>query len=135
MSVKVTINLLITYNFFNQEGKMNDKSLLQLSKFTASNMKVDVLYYFSCNILLINHTAVMAIVFGMEELLCNKNTFEFTFTSLSHPHETMIGFCVLGEKRTQEVQSVWQSSYKRDVIVIVMINKYNVVIVVLFIVF
>jgi hypothetical protein len=34
-----------------------------------------------------------------------------TLTSLSHPADTMMGFCVLGEKRTQEIQSVWQSSY------------------------
>jgi len=29
-----------------------------------------------------------------------------TLTSRSQPHDTMIGFCVFGEKRTQDVQSV-----------------------------
>ncbi len=33
-----------------------------------------------------------------------------TLTSLSQPPETMTGFWVLGEKRTHETHSVWQSS-------------------------
>ena len=37
-----------------------------------------------------------------------------TLTSLSQPQDTITGFCVLGEKRTQETQSVWQSSYGSD---------------------
>ena len=41
-----------------------------------------------------------------------SNTVLLTFTSLSHPHDTIIGFCVFGEKRTHDVQSVWHSSYK-----------------------
>ena len=31
---------------------------------------------------------------------------EPTFTSLSHPADTMTGFCVTGENRTQETHSV-----------------------------
>ena len=50
----------------------------------------------------------------LKEKACNSSTHlprrNPTFTSLSQPHETITGFCVLGEKRTHETQSVWQSS-------------------------
>merc|ERR1719245_1115042 len=34
-----------------------------------------------------------------------------TLTYLSHPHDTMMGLAVLGEKRTQLTQSLWPSSW------------------------
>merc|ERR1719369_395477 len=34
-----------------------------------------------------------------------------TLTILSHPHETMMGFWLLGENLTQETQSLWASSW------------------------
>ncbi len=32
-----------------------------------------------------------------------------TLTTLSHPHDTMMGLVVTGEKRTQETHSLWPS--------------------------
>ena len=44
-------------------------------------------------------------------LLSFKSFFELTLTYLSQPHETMMGFWLLGENLTQETQSPWPSSW------------------------